>query len=171
MPGQHLLSFESNLNSSRIRRISNQPMVVNGWASYAELLTDETDYFSSSWARFLMFYARALRAARAYVDASLHCKKMTEPEATGFFENIFYFSEAQARGEVLRLSLAPTHALSSVLGVERILEMRKSSQHTEQKYFDLRKFHASFLKEGQIPFGDIEAELERQRRDAEKMVK
>jgi len=171
MPGLHLLSFEANLNPSRIRRISNQPMAVNGWACYAELLAEEMGYYSSYWARFLRVYLRMLRAARAYVDASLHCKKMTETEAVDFFKNNLYFSEVQARGEILRLSLAPTQALGPVVGLDRILDMRKYYRRTEQKYFDLRKFHDSFLKEGGIPLVDIKMELNRQKKDQGKIVK
>ncbi|MCX5785409.1 MAG: DUF885 domain-containing protein [Elusimicrobia bacterium] len=171
MPGLHLLSFEANSNPSRIRKISSQPMTENGWACYAELLADEMGYYSSYWSHFLRVYVRALRAARAYCDASLHLKKMTETEAIDFFKDKLYFSDAQARGEVLRISLSPTQALSFVMGMDRILKMRKYYQRTEQKYFDLRKFHTAFLKEGEIPIDDLEAELRRQKSDEDNPVK
>ena len=171
MPGLHLLSFEANTNPSRIRKISSQPMMENGWACYAELLADEMGYYSSYWSHFLRVYVRALRAARAYVDASFHQKKMTEAEAVDFFKEKFYFSDAQAHAEVLRISLSPTQPLSFVMGMDRIVKMRKYYQHTEQKYFDLRKFHTSFLKEGEIPLDDIEAELRRQKSDEDNPVK
>lgn len=171
MPGLHLLSFQSNLNPSKIRKISRQPMVENGWACYAELLADEMGYYSSYWSHFLRVYVSALRAARAYMDASLHLQNITEAEAIDFFRENLYFSEAQARGEVLRISLSPTQSLSFVMGVDRILKMRKDSKHTEREYFDLRKFHTAFLKEGEIPLGDIEAELKRQKIEDENPIK
>ncbi|MBI4803117.1 MAG: DUF885 domain-containing protein [Elusimicrobia bacterium] len=171
MPGMHLRSYAAGFNRSRLRKISNQPLVTNGWAAYAELLAEEMGYYSSYWSRFLRIYVRALRAARACVDVELHTKKMTYDEAVGFFMENFYFSEAQAKTEALRISLAPTESVSFILGMDRILEMRKYYQRTEEKYFDLRKFHASFLKMGKIPMAAIESELKRQNKETGKMVK
>ena len=166
MPGMHLRSYASGGNRSRIRKISVQPMVVNGWACYAELLAEEMGYYSSYWSRFLRIYVRTLRAGRARVDAALHMKKMTYDEAVAFFQENFYMSQAQARAEVLRISTAPTESLSYIMGMDRILEMRKYYQRTEEKYFDLRKFHTSFLRQGTIPLGDIETELRRLRKES-----
>lgn len=171
MPGMHLRSYAAGFNRSRVRKIASQPMVTNGWATYAELLAEEMGYYSSYWSRFLRIYVRSLRAGRACVDAGLHTRRMTYDESVKFFMDNFYFSEAQAKTEVLRISLTPTESLSYILGMDRILAMRKFYQKSEEKYFDLRKFHSSFLKMGKIPMVDIEAELKRQNREAEKKVK
>lgn len=171
MPGMHLRSYAAGLNKSRVRKIADQPMVTNGWAAYAELLAEEMGYYSSYWSRFLRIYVRSLRAGRAYVDAGLHTRRMTYDEAVKFFMENFYFSEAQAKTEVLRISLTPTESLSYIVGMDRILAMRKHYQKTEEKYFDLRRFHSSFLRMGKIPMVSIEAELRRQNRETEKKVK
>lgn len=171
MPGMHLRSYAANANRSRIRKISNQPMVVNGWACYAELLASEMGYYSSYWSRFLRSYVRALRSGRACVDAGLHTGKMSYGEAVKFFQENFHMSEGQARTEVLRISLAPTESLSYIMGMDRILEMRRYYERTEEKYFDLRRFHSSFLRQGKIPLPDIEAELRRLKKESQKMVK
>ena len=171
MPGMHLRSFSANANPSLIRKVASQPMVTNGWACYAELMAEEMGYYSSYWARFLRIYVRALRAGRAYVDTALHTDKMTYEEAVAFFQDTFYMSKGAAQAEVLRLSLAPTESLSYIMGMDRILEMRAYYKRTEDKYFDLRKFHASFLRQGKIPLGDIEKELKRLKKESLKMVK
>ncbi|MBU2574836.1 MAG: DUF885 domain-containing protein [Elusimicrobia bacterium] len=171
MPGMHLRSYAAGFNRSRVRKIANQPLVTNGWAAYAEFLAEEMGYYSSYWSRFLRIYVRSLRAGRACVDAGLHTGKMTYGEAVRFFTNNFHFSEAQAKTEVLRISLAPTESVSFILGMDRILEMRKYYQRTEEKYFDLRKFHSSFLKMGKIPLAAVKSELRRQNKEMEKKVK
>jgi uncharacterized protein (DUF885 family) len=171
MPGMHLRSFEASSNPSRIRRISRQPMVSNGWACYSELLAEEMGYYSSYWSRFLRCYVRALRAARAYADASLHMKKWTQAEASAFFQENLFLTKAQADAEVLKLSLAPTDGLSYVLGMDRILEMRRYYQRTEAKYFDLRRFHTLFLRLGEIPIDRIEDEMRRQKREEKKIIR
>ncbi|OGS08680.1 MAG: hypothetical protein A2270_01550 [Elusimicrobia bacterium RIFOXYA12_FULL_51_18] len=166
MPGMHLRSYTADSNSSRIRKIANQPMVTNGWACYAELMAGEMGYYSSYWAKFLRVYVRALRAGRAYVDTALHTNKMTYEEAVGFFQETFYMSKGQAQTEVLRISLSPTESLSYIMGMDRILEMRGYYMRTEDKYFDLRKFHSSFLRQGKIPLRDIDAELKRLKKES-----
>jgi len=171
MPGMHLRSFEASSNPSRIRRISRQPVVTNGWACYAELLSEEMGYYSSYWSRFLRCYVRALRAARAYADAALHTKKWDDRRASQFFQDNLYMTKAQADGEVLKLSLAPTDGFTYILGMDRILSMRRYYQRTEAKYFDLRKFHTIFLKMGEIPIDRIEEEMKRVKREENKIVR
>ncbi len=171
MPGLHLRSFEASSNPSRIRRISRQPVVTNGWGCYAELLADEMGYYSSYWSRFLRCYIRALRAARAYADAALHTKKWDAAEASRFFQENLYMTKAQADSEVLKISLAPTEGFSYILGMDRILEMRKYYERTEAKYFDLRNFHTIFLRMGEIPIDRIEDEMKRVKREEEKLVR
>lgn len=171
MPGMHLRSFEASANPSRIRRASRQPVVANGWACYAEVLADEMGYYSSYWSRFLRFYVQALRAGRAYADVSLHTKRWTPEQASKFFQDNLYFGKAQADAEVLKLSLAPTEGLSYIIGLERILEMRRYYERTEAKYFDLRKFHTIFLQMGEIPIDRIQDEMKRQKREEKKIVR
>lgn len=171
MPGLHLRSFEASSNRSRIRRVSRQPVVTNGWACYAELLAEEMGYYSSYWSRFLRCYVRALRAARAYADTALHTGRWTPAEASKFFQDKLYMSKGQADGEVLKLSLAPTDGFSYIYGLDRILEMRRYYQRTEAKYFDLRKFHTIFLKMGEIPIERIAEEMRRVKREESKIVR
>lgn len=171
MPGMHLRGYEASTNRSRIRRISRQPAVANGWACYSELLAEEMGYYSSYWSKFLRCYVRALRAARAYVDASVHMKKMTPAEAAAFFQENLFMSRAAAEAEVVKLSLFPTEGFSYIIGMDKILQMRRYYERTEAKYFDLRRFHTLFLRMGEIPIGRIEDEMRRQKREEKKIVR
>lgn len=171
MPGMHLRSFEASSNRSRIRRASRQPVVVNGWACYAELLAEEMGYYSSYWSRFLRCYVRALRAARAYMDAAVHQKRVTPAEASLFFQEKLLMPKAAADAEVLKLSLSPTDGVTYIIGMDRIMQMRRYYQRTEAKYFDLRRFHTLFLQMGEIPIERIEEEMKRQKREEKKIVR
>jgi uncharacterized protein (DUF885 family) len=171
MPGMHLRWFEASSNRSRIRRVSRQPIVSNGWACYAELLAEEMGYYSSYWSPFLRRYVRTLRAGRAYADAAMHTGRWTADEASKFFQDELYMSKPQADSEVLRISLAPTEGLSYILGLDRIMQMRRYYERTEAKYFDLRKFHTLFLQMGEIPIDRIEDEMRRQKREEKKIIR
>jgi uncharacterized protein (DUF885 family) len=105
------------------------------------------------------------------VDAALHTGKMDYNEAVAFFQENYHMSRGQAQAEVVRISLAPTESLSYIMGMDRILVMRRYFQRTEEKYFDLRRFHSSFLRQGKIPLENIDAELRRLRKEDSKLVR
>ncbi len=171
MPGQHLRSYESSLNHSRIRRISRQPIIDNGWACYAEYLAEEMGFYSSYWSRFLRAYVQLLRSARAYADTALHTKRWTADQASAFFQDKLGMSKAQADGEVLKISLNPTEGFSYIYGMDRILELRHYYERTEARYFDLRRFHTDFLKMGDIPIDSIESEMRRITKEEDRIVR
>ena len=171
MPGLHLQSYEaSHNNPSKIRMISHQPLVTNGWASYSELLAGEMGFYSSYWAGFMRAYIKALRAARAFVDASLHQKKMDYSQAVNFFQDKLCLSEGQAKAEVVKISNTPTESFGYIFAADSIFKMRKYYKRAQEKYFDLRDFHTRFLREGNIPISQIESELRRKKKLVEKII-
>ena len=171
MPGLHLQSYEASQNPSQIRMISNQPFVINGWACYSELLAGEMGFYSSYWVNFMRAYIKLLRSARAFVDTSLHQKRMDYLQAVNFFQDKLYFSEGQAKAEIIRISNTPTESLGYIYAVDAILNMRKYYKRAHEKYFDLRAFHTQFLREGSIPMSQIKSELRRKKKSAEKIIK
>lgn len=165
VPGMHLKYYESYKNYSRIRKMANQPVINNGWLCYAELLSEEMGYYSSmQQAMFLRKYLLAIRAARAYVDVGFHTKKLSYEESVDFFVKNLKFSQSQAKKEVLKISLEPSISLSYVIGMDKILEMRRKYKKTENKYFDLRSFHSDFLQLGNIQIENAVSELRRMRK-------
>ncbi|MBI4655688.1 MAG: DUF885 domain-containing protein [Elusimicrobia bacterium] len=171
MPGLHLQNYESSLNKSKIRKISRQPMITNGWACYSEALSEEMGFYNSYWSRFLRIYLKTLRAARSYLDAALHTKKMKYEEAVSFLTDNLHLPRVQAEQEVLKISLTPTEGITYLLGMEKITEIRKYYERTEEKYFDLRKFHSYFLRLGGIPIESARKELRRLKKEEEKKIK
>jgi len=171
VPGMHVHNAASSKHPSRIRRISKQPIVSNGWAAYAEYLADEQGFYTEKWARFLRCYIRAVRAARALADVSMHTGKWTPEETSEFFQKELDLPKPQADEEVLRISLSPTEAFSYVYGMDRILKMRNYYVRTEAKYFDLRKFHDMFLSLGEVPIDLIEEEVRLMKKEDKRIIR
>ncbi|HOI42913.1 MAG TPA: DUF885 family protein, partial [Elusimicrobiales bacterium] len=171
LPGLHLRSYEAVNNASRIRRVSSQPILSNGWACYAELLAEEMGFYSSYWSRFMRIYLKTLRAARSVVDAGFHTGRMDYAGSVRFFEENLGFSRGQAEQEVLRLSFSPTEGMTHLLGMDYVLEMRDYFRTTEQKHFDLRNFHTYFLRLGNITAESAREEMRRRKKEQEKMVR
>lgn len=166
MPGLHLQNYESG-GASRIRKIASSPFVTNGWGSYSELLAQEMGFYTSPWSKLVYLRWKLIRAARAVIDVQLHRGRMTYDEALEFLQSEAGLSAAQARSEILKVSLQPTEGISYIMGMDRIMQMRGYYEKKEKRYFNLREFHSSFLRIGNLPLNLIEAELRRKQKEDE----
>lgn len=171
IPGMHVHNAESSKHQSRIRRISKQPIVTNGWAAYSEYLAEEQGFYEEPNTRFFRYYNRLIRAARSLVDTSMHTKRWTPQQASEFLQEELSFTKERADEEVLKISLTPTEAFSYVYGMQRIIQMRDYYVRTEAKLFDLRKFHDLFLSLGEIPIDLIEEEVKLMKKDDRRIIR
>jgi uncharacterized protein (DUF885 family) len=170
IPGSHLSYFEIYKNNSRIRKVSNQKILINGWQLYAEDLANEMGYYSTTTSNFLRLYVLAIHALRAYVDVGYHIGDLSYDEAVGLFMKDLKFSEAQAKREVLDISMNPTIALTYIVGYDTLLKLRKSYMKTEDKFFDLRSYHNDLLQLGNISVNYLDEQLKLLRKIARKKI-
>ncbi len=158
MPGRHLQDSES-AKVSRIRRIAKSPLLTNGWASYSQYLGLERGFFTSHAAKIVYLRWQLVRAARAIVDVQLHMKEITYEQAFDFLTRDAGLTRPHAKAELLRVSYAPTDAVSYLYGLEEMLRLRKKFEGIMQRRFDIRDFHAMALSVGNIPLPALEEEL------------
>lgn len=168
MPGRHLQNSES-VGVSRIRKIVTSPLATNGWACYSEWLALEMGFYSSHWSKLVYLHWKLIRAARALIDVQLHRGKMSYDQALEFLQEEVGLTKAQGRAEILRCSLHPTEGISYIMGMDKILRMRRYYEKVEERHFNLRKFHTRFMKIGNLPIDIIRMELRRQRKEEEKI--
>lgn len=171
VPGMHVHDAEGAKHISRIRRISKQPIVSNGWAAYSEYLAEEQGFFKEPYSRFMRCYRSLRRAAEALTDVSLHTKRWTPEQASEFLQKELDYSKEKADETVINISQAPTEAFSYVYGMQRIMKMRNYYVRTEAKKFDLRKFHDMFLSLGEVPIDLIEEEVRLMKRDDKRIIR
>lgn len=171
VPGMHVHDAGSAKHISRIRRISKQPIVSNGWAAYSELLAEEQGFYKEPYSRFFRCYRSLVRAAEALVDTSLHTKRWTPEQASKFLQKELDFSKEKADETVVRISLNPTEAFSYVYGMQRIIKMRNYYVRTEARLFDMRKFHDMFLSLGEVPIDLIEEEVRIMKKDDRRIIR
>jgi len=171
VPGMHVHDAGSSKHISRIRRISKQPIVSNGWAAYSEYLAEEQGFFKEPYSRFMRCYKNLKRTAEALVDTSLHTKRWTAEEASKFLQNELDYTKEKADETVIKISLNPTEAFSYIYGMKRILKMRNYYVRTEAKFFDLRKFHDMFLSLGEVPIDLIEEEVRLMKKEDRRIIR
>lgn len=171
VPGMHVHNADSAKHISKIRRVSKQPIVSNGWAAYSEQLAEEQGFYKEKYSRLIRCYRDLVRSAEALVDVSLHTKRWSVADASKFLQKEVGLTKEDAEDTIVRISLNPTEAFSFVYGKQRILKMRNYYVRTEARMFDLRKFHDMFLKLGEVPIDLIEEEVRLMKKDDRRIIR
>ena len=151
-PGHHMQLLLANRQESRIRKIQQNLILIEGWALYSE----EMAYREGLYGEDLRQWNGVLggirfRAVRIIVDIGLHTGAMTPDSAMQFMnaklgENPFYYT-----AEIRRYCLYPTSALSYLTGKTMIMAMREQATRQDRDSFRLGAFHDRLLSEGSIP--------------------
>ena len=147
-PG-HELQFstllEKGVSLARVLYAFNS-VNVEGWALYAEA---EVKPELPLEGQLIALQHRLLRAARAYLDPSLHAGTITQEEAYRVLEHEAVFSRAMAMQEVERYSFwAPGQAPAYFVGYSRLMELRTDVERMLGDRFDRQAFHDFVLAQG-----------------------
>lgn len=157
-PGHHLQFLWAKEHPSRIRKLRDNDLMIEGWAFYCEFLMKEQGLWESLPSprplRALQF-----RALRVLVDIAIHTGKKTLKQAVQFLcDHLGTANRYWIELEVRRYALEPTQALSYLIGREEILELRRDwfDEHPDST---LELFHNRFLSEGSIPIALIREKM------------
>ena len=154
LPGHQLEGGLALSNSSLplIRKAGGFSGYAEGWALYAEQLSDEIGMYDDDplgrlgYLKFLLF-----RANRCVVDTGLHHLRWTRERAIAHFVD----SEGEAPGfatrEVERYCATPGQACSYKLGHTVFTGLRTRAKARLGARFDLKRFHTAVLGCGRVP--------------------
>jgi len=96
--------------------------------------------------------ARALRAARAFLDPMVNLGQTAPEDAKNFLMDEVVLSEAMATQEIQRYEFrAPGQATSYFCGYQRLMETREAAQLALGEKFDRLKFNDFILGQGLLP--------------------
>jgi len=132
-----------------------------GWALYAERLSDELKMFSSDLERLGMLSDQQLRAVRLVVDSGIHTKGWTRQQAIDYMLAHTAEGERDAAAEIDRYIIYPGQAASYMLGNIEIRKMRDASEKTMGAKFDIKAFHDRVLEDGGVPLTFLKEKIER----------
>lgn len=169
VPGQHL---ESSLAAERAnlplaRQLIRNTGYTEGWAAYAETLSDESGlYTDDPLGRIGYLRSMLLTAARLVVDTGIHHQKWPRERAVTYMITIAGLEPQMAGDEVDRISAAPGEAAASWIGRQRILDLRERAQRVLGPRFEPVAFHTAILANGPRPLDMVEADVTRWYTDA-----
>ncbi|WP_028921921.1 DUF885 domain-containing protein [Pseudonocardia acaciae] len=175
VPGHHLqicvAMAEPSLHPWQ-RSMAHVHGYVEGWAHYAERLTDELGLLRTPGERLGMLYGQRWRAARIVIDMGLHLG-LPIPAGNGLTKATRWTPElgvevlqkaagadaATARFEVDRYLGWPAQALAFRVGARLWRQVRAEAERAPG--FDLKDFHMRALRLGPMGLGPLRAVLTR----------
>jgi len=153
IPGHHLQGaiVLERKDIHPIGRYIGNDGYAEGWALYAERLSDELKLFSNDTERLGMLSDQALRAVRLVVDSGIHSMGWTRQQAIDYMLAHTAEGERDAAAEIDRYIIYPGQATAYMLGMIEIREARDAAQQSMGARFDIRAFHDRVLEDGAVP--------------------
>jgi uncharacterized protein (DUF885 family) len=162
-PGHYVQLEYSNRCPSRIRRVLQSGVFIEGWAVYTEQMMLDQGYGDGNLAlrlNQLKFYLRAV--INAILDHRMHCTQMTDEEAYALLTEGGYQSEGEARLKIIRAKQTSTQLSTYFVGRMAHYRLRQEIQREMGDSFDLGRYHEAVLSHGSVPMKYL-PELVRQR--------
>jgi uncharacterized protein (DUF885 family) len=160
VPGHHLqisLSQESE-DIPTLRKVGGFSAYSEGWALYAEQLSDELGAYATPLERAGYLQSFLFRAARLVVDTGLHSKKWSREKATDYLVATTGFAQPRSQREVERYCTQAGQACSYKVGHMAWTRARAEAQKMLGRRFDLKQFH-EILKDGAMPLTILERRI------------
>ncbi|WP_394830412.1 DUF885 domain-containing protein [Pendulispora rubella] len=118
-----------------------------GWARYAEALSEEMGLYGSDLAKI----QRRLWPARGMVaDPGLHLRGWTRQKTVAYLVEAGRFTPAQVDALVNRMAAWPAQLTAYDTGGLEIFALRRKAETALGLRFDLKKFHVALLENGAV---------------------
>jgi uncharacterized protein (DUF885 family) len=154
VPGHHLqiaLTME-RASPTRISKLVANSAYQEGWARYAERLSDEVGIYRTDFARI----SRRIWPARGMVvDPGLHAFGWSRERAVAYLVSTGRFDSKTADDTVDRIATMPGQLTSYDTGGLEFFALRKEAEEALGSAFDIRKFHQAALEEGGVPLQEL----------------
>jgi uncharacterized protein (DUF885 family) len=157
-PGHHFqIALAQELDGLPLsQRVANVTAFVEGWALYAERLAKDMGFFTDPYMDFGRLSYELFRAVRLVVDTGLHDKRWTREQAIAYMLENTPMTENDITTEVERYIVLPGQALSYMIGMNTILELRERALNRLGADFSWGGFHDAVLSAGSLPLPLLE---------------
>lgn len=161
VPGHHLqISRQVELGElPNFRRQSQYSVFSEGWALYAETLGPQLGLFRDPYTRFGHLQAQMFRAARLVVDTGLHALGWNRDRAIAYMIEQTGHDPVFMAAEVDRYMSQPGQALSYMMGLLTIKQLRARAESQLGGRFDQRRFHNALIDQGAMPLPLLEQRI------------
>lgn len=162
LPGHHMqiaLARENNELPS-FRRLMGFTAYSEGWALYAEKLSEEMGGYTSDEERYGQLIMELWRAVRLVIDTGLHAKGWSMQQALDYRLANTPFSEQDSIKAIERYLVMPGQATSYKIGAIEIERLRKKAKKALGRDFSLPEFHQIILGQGALPLDILEQQVD-----------
>ena len=162
LPGHHLqLSIAQELKGlPKFRLYGHYTAYSEGWGLYAEYLPKEMGFYQNPYSDFGRLAMELWRATRLVVDTGIHHKRWTQQQAVDYLVNNTPNPRTDAERAIERYAVMPGQATAYMVGLLKILELRKKAETQLGEAFDIRDFHDAILKNGALPLNALEQQVQ-----------
>lgn len=147
-PGHHLqLSLAQEQSQFHpIERLFGNSAYVEGWARYAEALSEELDIYQR---KSTLIYRRAWPARGMVVDTGLHMQGWSNDQVKFYIARSGYITDVEQMLD--RIAAVPAQLTAYDSGALEIFALRTLAEKKLGNDFDLRAFHSVVLKNEGVP--------------------
>ena len=161
-PGHHLqISLQQESEAApKYMNLLGFSSYVEGWGLYAEQLADELGAYENDpigqigYVQSLMF-----RAARLVVDTGIHAMGWSRDKAIAYMIEQTGHDPVFMTAEVDRYASQPGQALSYMMGLLKLKELRARAEAALGPKFDQRRFHNALIDQGAMPLPLLEQRI------------
>lgn len=151
-PGHYVQLEYANRYPSKLRKILESGVFIEGWAVYTEQMMLDQGYGGGDLSlrlHQLKWYLRAV--CNAILDHHMHCSDWSDRQAIDLLVNRAFQSEGEAVGKVLRAKQSSVQLSTYFVGRMAIYRLRQAVQRERGDRFDLGRFHEAVLAHGSPP--------------------
>lgn len=161
IPGHHMqISISKELPKlPEFRKNGRYTAYTEGWALYAERLAKEMGFYKNHYSNFGRLSMELRRACRLVVDTGIHYKRWSREKAIKYLMNNTPDAEEDHIRSVERYIVNPGQATAYMVGMLKILELRKWSKDRLGELFNIKDFHDVVLGSGALPLNKLEEEI------------
>jgi len=147
-PGHHLqVGLESDHQAHPIALLAGNSAFREGWARYAEALSEEMGLYSSGYARI---HRRLWPSRGMVVDPGIHLRGWTRQQAIDYMVESGRFTAQECNALVDRIAVWPGQLTAYDTGALEIFALREQAERALGARFKLAAFHDAILANGAV---------------------
>lgn len=158
-PGHHLqIALARDLRpDTQITKLAFNSAYVEGWARYAEALSEEAGIYENDYAKITR---RVWPARGMVVDPGLHALGWTRKQAVDYLLSSGYFTDKTAETMVDRIAVMPGQLTAYDSGGLEIKALRAQAEAALGNRFNLAAFNKVILEQGVVPLSELRTHVE-----------